>query len=70
MDMDKEKAYREALRNYKARIIWLTKQLIERGYCVPDKQSHWECTTINSCVDCWIAASGRAVNKKKQNGKS
>ncbi len=68
MEWDKEKAYRKALLNYKGRIIWLTRQLIERGYCPPDKQSHRECSPKDSCVFCWVAASGRAVNKAKDNG--
>ena len=68
MDMDKEKAYRKALFRCKSRILWLAKQLVQRGYCVNNKQFFWECSPQKSCVLCWLEASERAANKAKDNG--
>ena len=70
MEWDKEKSYLDQIHNYMMRVNWLAKKLVELGQCIPDKQPHWKCGEENSCVFCWIAASGRVANKAKDNGKS
>jgi hypothetical protein len=71
MDMDKEKAMLEQNSDCHARVSWLVHQIVEEfGECPPDRKPGWLCRDEDGCINCWIAASGRAVNKVKQNGKS
>lgn len=79
MDWDKEKAMLEQISDCHKRVQWLAHQLSE--LVGPPEHAYlfrWECdheckwsripmlTYGDACINCWIAASGRAVKKAKE----
>ena len=79
MEWDKEKEMLEQISDCHARVHWLAHQLSEfvgPPNCVaaPGWKCDPECKWANmkmltygdACINCWIAASGRAVKKGKE----
>ena len=61
MIWDKEKEMLEQISDCHARVHWLASQLSDRSCC-----PHMTCDFEENCIKCWIAASGRAVKKSKE----
>lgn len=73
MEWDKEKAMLEQISDCHKRVQWLASQL-SRRVGPPQNKCDTECAWNNlkmatygdTCINCWIAASGRAVKKGKE----
>lgn len=59
----------EQISNCHKRVSWLIHQIVEDfGGCPPGRRPRWMCRDEDGCINCWIAASGRAVKKGKEDG--
>lgn len=67
MEWDKKAELLEQISDCHKRVEWLVQQIVcVFGECPPDKRPGTVCKEEPGCINCWIAASGRAVKKGKE----